>query len=847
MSKQLIIAEKPSVAADIARALGRFTRHGDYYENGEYVLSSAVGHLLELAVPPGYEVKRGKWSFAHLPVIPPRFELTPIERSESRLNLLLRLIKRKDVAGLINACDAGREGELIFRYIVQHAKARKPIQRLWLQSMTPAAIREGFEALRTDRELLPLADAARCRSEADWLVGINGTRAMTAFNSKEGGFYLTTVGRVQTPTLAILVEREEAIRSFKPRDYWEVHARFGARAGEYSGKWFDPGFRKDDAAERRPERLWSAAEAEAIAAACRGRKGAVADETKPVTQLSPLLFDLTSLQREANGRFGFSAKTTLALAQALYERHKVLTYPRTDSRALPEDYLGTVKKAMELLAGKREYAPFARNVLKNNWVRPNKRVFDNAKVSDHFAIVPTLQLPGHLNEAEGKLYDLVVRRFLAVFHPAAEYLQTTRVTQVREYSFKTEGRILQVPGWLAVYGRAAQEESQNLPAVQAGEAVAAAEVSAVASQTKPPARYTEATLLSAMEGAGKLVEDDELREAMEAKGLGTPATRAAIIEGLIQEKYVHREGRELKPTWKAFRLLLALHHCGVTEITSPELTGDWEHKLKLMESGKLERDVFMEHIEQVTRDLVERIRNGDIPEEAYATVEAPCPKCGGVIQENYRKFQCQSCDFSLWVVLSGREWQPEEIAGLVTRRFVGPLAGFRSRAGKPFSAAIRLTDDHKPEFDFGQARLDEEAQNPPDFSGQDSVGACPKCRARVFEHGAVYVCEKAVGPGRSCDFRSGKMILQQPVDRAQMQKLLATGRSDLLTQFVSRKGRRFKAYLVKTAEGRVGFEFEARAPRKAPSTAAEPVAGQPRTRGKAPAKQRARAAGRKTV
>jgi DNA topoisomerase-3 len=819
MSKQLIITEKPSVANDIARAIGGFTRHGDYYENGGYVLSSAVGHLLELAVPTEHEVKRGKWSFAHLPVIPPHFELAPIERNESRLNLLLRLIKRKDVTGLINACDAGREGELIFRYIVQHAKAKKPIQRLWLQSMTPAAIREGFEALRPDRELLPLADAAKCRSEADWLIGINGTRAMTAFNSKEGGFYLTTVGRVQTPTLAILVEREEAIRAFRPRDYWEVHARFGAQAGEYAGRWFDPGFKKDEEAERKAERLWNAADAEAIAAACRGQSGAVSDETRPATQLSPLLFDLTSLQREANGRFGFSAKTTLALAQALYERHKVLTYPRTDSRALPEDYLSTVKKSMQLLAGTREYAPFAKNVIKNNWVRPNKRVFDNAKVSDHFAIIPTLQLPKHLNEVEHKLYDLVVRRFLAVFHPAAEYLQTTRVTQVGEHQFKTDGRILQVPGWLAVYGRSAQEESLNLPAVAAGENVAVLEVNALANQTKPPARYTEATLLSAMEGAGKLVEDDELRAAMEAKGLGTPATRAAVIEGLIQERYVQREGRELKPTWKAFRLLLALHHFGVTEITSPELTGDWEYQLKLMETGKLQREVFMDHIEKVTRDLVERIKKGDIPEEAYATVEAPCPKCGGVVQENYRKFQCQNCDFSLWVVLSGREWAPEEVAELITQRFVGPLSGFRSRVGKPFSAGLRMTDDYKLEFDFGQARPGEE-ETAPDFSGQESLGACPKCNSRVFEHGVSYVCEKAVGPERSCDFRSGKMILQQPVERAQMQKLLATGRTDLFTRFISKKGRPFKAYLAKTPEGKVGFEFEARKPRK-------PKAGQP--------------------
>jgi len=848
MTKQLIITEKPSVANDIARAIGGFTRHGDYYENGGYVLSSAVGHLLELAVPKEHEVKRGKWSFAHLPVIPPRFELAPIERNESRLNLLLRLIKRKDVTGLINACDAGREGELIFRYIVQHAKAKQPIQRLWLQSMTPASIREGFESLRADRELLPLADAAKCRSEADWLIGINGTRAMTAFNSKEGGFYLTTVGRVQTPTLAILVEREESIRAFRPRDYWEVHARFEAKAGEYPGRWFDPGFKKEEEAERKADRLWNAADAEAIAAACRDQFGTVTDDTRPATQLSPLLFDLTSLQREANGRFGFSARTTLSLAQALYEKHKVLTYPRTDSRALPEDYIATVKKAMDMLGDIRDYAPFAKNVLKNGWVKPNRRIFDNSKISDHFAIIPTLQPPRHLNEIEHKLYDLVVRRFLAVFHPAAEYQQTTRVTQVGEHQFKTEGRILQAAGWLAIYGRTAQEESQNLPAVAAGENVTVLEVNALANQTKPPARYTDATLLSAMEGAGKLVEDDELREAMEAKGLGTPATRAAVIEGLIQERYVQREGRELKPTWKAFRLVLALHHFGVTEITSPELTGDWEYKLKLMETGKLQREVFMDHIEQVTRDLVERIKNGDIPEEAYATVEAPCPKCGGVVQENYRKFQCQNCDFTLWVVLSGREWAPEEVAELITKRFVGPLSGFRSRIGKPFSAGLRMTDDYKLEFDFGQARPGEE-EAAPDFSGQESVGACPKCKSRVFEHGVAYICEKAVGPGRSCDFRSGKMILQQPVERAQMQKLLATGRTDLFTRFISRKGRPFKAYLVKTPEGKVGFEFEARKPRKPKAeepAAPAPVSASPKAKergapGKPAATQRAKA------
>ena len=812
MGKKLIIAEKPSVAADIARALGGFTRKGDYFESDQYVLSSAVGHLLELAVPEKYDVKKGKWSFARLPLIPPHFDLAPIERSENRLNLLLRLMKRKDIAGLVNACDAGREGELIFRYIVQHAKAKKPIERLWLQSMTQQSIRDGFEHLRADKAMLPLADAAKCRSEADWLVGINGTRAMTAFNSKEGGFYLTTVGRVQTPTLAILVEREEKIRAFTPKDYWEVHAKFGARAGEYPARWFDPKFKKDDDAERKAERLWSAAKAEAIVSACSGKTGVASEESKPTTQISPPLFDLTSLQREANARFGFPARMTLSLAQALYERHKVLTYPRTDSRALPEDYVATVKKTLDSLTDLREYATFAKQIQKQGWVKPNRRIFDNSKISDHFAIIPTLQVPKHLNEAEQKLYDFVVRRFLAVFYPAAEFLQTTRITRVGEHHFKTEGKVLQNPGWLAVYGRSGGEENENLPPIEDNEKVKVLEVAAQANQTKPPPRYTEATLLSAMEGAGKLVEDDELREAMGAKGLGTPATRAAIIEGLIREEYVHREGRELVPTPKAFSLLFALHVMTIPELASPELTGEWEHKLKLIEAGNFTRDEFMEHISELVRKVVAIIKDGDIPDTVFATVRAPCPKCGGEVQENYRKFQCQKCDFSIWKVVSGREWSADEIAELIKKRSIGPLTGFRSKMGKPFAAVVKLNDELRPEFDFGQASG--EGEEAPDFSGQEPLGACPKDGGRVFEHGMAYTCENAVGPKRSCDFRSGRMILQQPIERAQMKKLLETGRTDLLTGFVSKKGRRFKAFLVKQPDGKIGFEFQPRAPKE---------------------------------
>jgi DNA topoisomerase-3 len=827
MAKKLIIAEKPSVANDIARVLGGFTRHGDYYESRDYVLSSAIGHLLELVPPEGVEVKRGKWSFANLPVIPPHFDLQPIERTEERLRLLVKLLARKDVTGVINACDAGREGELIFRYIIRHARNKKPIERLWLQSMTQGAIREGFEQLRKDRELRPLADAAVCRSESDWLVGINGTRAMTAFNSKEGGFYKTTVGRVQTPTLAILVEREDRIRSFKPRDYWEIHATFAAAQGEYAGRWFDENFQKaKEGTEAKPERVWEEKRAAAIRASCLGRPGVATEEAKPASQLSPLLYDLTSLQREANGRFGFSAKTTLALAQALYERHKVLTYPRTDARALPEDYLGTVKKTLDAFAEQKAsgYARHAAQVLKKGWVKPNKRIFDNNKISDHFAIIPTIQRPRHLSEAEAKLYDLVVRRFLAVFFPAAEYLVTTRITRVEGEAFKTEGRVMTEAGWLEVYGRETESgESASLVPIENGEKVHTREVEVRATQTKPPARFTEATLLSAMEGAGKLVEDEELREAMSEKGLGTPATRAQIIEGLIYEDYVHRNGRELQPTPKASSLLFALRHFGINELSSPELTGNWEFKLKQMEHGNLPRSEFMNHIVDLTREMVSRIKRGKIPDTAFRTLNTPCPKCGGKVQENYRKFKCQKCDFSIWKVVSSREFAPEEIETLIVKRSVGPLTGFRSRAGKPFAAMVRLSPEFRAEFDFGPQVGADGTTEAVDFSGLTPLGPCPKCGGRVFEQPIAYTCENSVGPARRCDFRSGRVILQRPIEPEQIQKLLATGRTDLLHRFISRKGRPFSAFLVRGADGKVGFEFApraAKAPRRSPEKAA---------------------------
>ena len=857
MGKSIIIAEKPSVAQDIVRALtpvaGKFEKQAEHFENDRYVVTSAVGHLVEIQAPEAYDVKRGKWSFAHLPVVPPHFELAPIDKTKTRLNAVVKLCRRKDVTELINACDAGREGELIFRLIEQYAAGakgslNKPVRRLWLQSMTPQAIREGFGKLRSDEQMRGLADAARSRSEADWLVGINGTRAFTAFNSRDGGFFLTTVGRVQTPTLSIVVEREEKIRKHVARDYWEVRATFEAAAGAYDGKWFDPKWKKNaEDPELRADRLWTAADALALVQACQGRPARVTEESKPSTQASPLLYDLTTLQREANSRFGFSAKTTLSIAQALYEKHKVLTYPRTDSRALPEDYLPTVRQTFETLADAalpgplRELSMHARKALNDGYVKPSKRIFDNAKVSDHFAIIPTLEAPKSLTEIEARLYDMVVKRFLAVFYPAAEYLVTTRISTVAtataEHRFQTNGKVLVNPGWLAVYGKEAQGEDANLVAVQPGETVRTESLDVKALQTRPPARYTEATLLAAMEGAGKLIDDDELREAMAEKGLGTPATRAAIIEGLIAEKYMLRDGRDLVPTAKAFQLMTLLRGLGVEDLTKPELTGQWEYQLAQMEHGRLQRDAFMAEIAKMAERIVRKAKEYDrdtIPGD-YATLSVPCPNCGGVVKENYRRFACagadgasEGCGFSITKIPAGRAFEIAEAEAFLRDKRIGPLEGFRSKAGWPFTAEMKLVHDTelgnwKLEFDFGdEARQVEGAGEPVDFSGQPALGACPKCKGRVYEHGTNYVCEHSVGAPVTCDFKSGKIILQQPVPREEMTRLLTTGKTALLENFVSNKTRRkFKAFLTWDGkEGKVGFAFEPRPARPAAKKAA---------------------------
>ena len=739
MPKTLVIAEKPSVGRDLVRVLpGAFNKQGgkgeEYLEGPDHVVTWAVGHLVQLADPDEYDDKYKKWRMADLPIVPDRFKLVVRDdRSKKQMNVVKRLLGREDIDQVVNACDAGREGELIFAYLYEKAGSRKPVQRLWLNSMTKSAISAAFEQLQPGEEFAPLEAAARSRSEADWIVGMNSTRAATIRlrSSFDGA---VSLGRVQTPTLAILARREEEIRAFVPEPYWIVDAKFepvkdGPR--RYEGRYH---------AGANP-RLASADEARAIVDACRDQTGTITklDKTER-RERAPLLYDLTSLQRDANARFGFSARRTLAAAQRLYEEHKALTYPRTNSRYITGDMVPEIKPIARLVGSMSEYRAGSEYVLGLD-VLPLGRVVNDAKVTDHHAIIPT-NAESHpvdkMNEDDRRIYDAVVRRFLAAFHPEAVFENTRVETTVATHIFRTRGKLLLVPGWRGVYGETAdlddaspEEEDegreQRLPKLVKDEDVNTLEVKSEEKETKPPQRYTEGRLLAAMETAGKLVEEEELREAMKESGIGTPATRAAIIDRLLQVGYIERDGRALVVTEKGLNVIRLL---GEHPLTSPGLTGDWEHRLANIETGQDSREKFMGDIVKFTEDTVgeldTKLKDVRIPRANLG----PCPVCGRDINENRKGYSCwgrddPGCGFVIWKAKAGKQLPVAVARELIkTGRTEKAVTGFKGRSGKSFRARLALmqNEEGKWRVEFNEPWAKEGAK-PPDADEAPADGA----------------------------------------------------------------------------------------------------------------------------
>jgi DNA topoisomerase-3 len=797
------------------------------------VISSAVGHVVELEMPEDIDKKKyGFWRLETLPIIPEKFGLKPIEDSKEKFSLLKKLLARKDVGQVINACDAGREGELIFAYLYQLAKSKLPVKRAWMQSMTADGIQKAFEKLRDGSELAGLADAARCRSESDWLIGINGTRALTKrmFGSRAGN--VASVGRVQTPTLAIVYARELDIRNFKPRAYWRLTATFEVAHGTYEGVYQRPHFKRDAANEHdRIDRVWEETIARAVLADCQGNPSAtVREEKKPSTQASPRLYDLTTLQREANGRFGLSARRTLQIAQALYERHKVITYPRTDSRALPEDYASTVRETMQSLGG--DLAAHATKVVQSAWIRPgNKKIFNNAQISDHFAIIPTTTEPRTLDEMEAKVYDMIARRFVAAFYPEAQFDVTTRISTIAgKHDFKTEGKVLTEAGWLAVYGKAVIDDDTSaagsdarkdsgsakaLPALTPTDAHKArtTETELHSESTKPPPRYTEATLLSAMEGAGKLVEDEAMADAMKERGLGTPATRADTIDGLINQKYMERQQRELVPTPKAESLIQFLSAVKAEALTSPAMTGEWEFKLRQMELGRVKRDDFMKEVIAQTVGIVERVKGFEEDDSNSRVTDIVSPTDGQPMLETLRGYKSQDGTLMVYKVMTGRKLEEEEIRQLVATGEVGPLDGFVSpRTGNRFPAKLRLVDDEKSDVP-GRKKVAMDFGEKTDVGDLAPIWADPKTGAELCEAPTKYILREKNAEGVwEQTFSLSRILCKRELTRDDLITCITTGRTPLIENFTSKFGRPFKAYLVK-AGNKANFEFPPREPK----------------------------------
>ena len=894
-SKILVIAEKPSVATDLAKVLKVPKATSDYFENEKWVISSSIGHVVRLVDPDDIDPKFKRWTLKDLPIDPVKFDGTASpdilkavisERNNGdRYKLLKKLLGRPDVGTVVNACDAGREGELIFHYVYQLAKSKLPCQRLWLASMTNTAIAEAFDHLLPASAKQGLLDAAICRSQADWLVGMTASRFSTIIigGAKREVF---SVGRVQTPTLMLIVKRELEIRNFVPKTFWKIEGDFGISNGGYRGAAQVPGVTD----RKEAERFYDEAQARKVAEeSIKIGTGIVTDERKPKKESAPRLFDLTTLQREGNRRFGFSAKTTLGVAQALYEKHKALTYPRTDSQYLPEDYLPNAKAALQSLEGAHPAGVFAKEALRSGWVdSAGRRVFDNKKVSDHFAIIPTGTVPHGLTDVEQKIYDLVVRRFVAVFFPMAEFEETVRTTLIGEHNFRTTGKVLVVAGWRAVWGQEAEAEedkdkegSASLPALASADgSPAKAKVHGVdvkEDATKPPARYNEASLLGAMENAGKLVDDEALAEAMKERGLGTPATRAATIEELLAKTYIEREGKELVPQGKAFQLHQFLTQTceNMSFLVEPQLTGEWEYKLKQIEHGEFSSPEFIDDIKKQVGKMLEDVTT-PLP-SAELSPRVLSPTDGLPILTDGIKYLSQDKvgatdrpKMVIYAEMNGHKITPAEVAELVEKRRIGPFSDFRSmKSGKNFTGYIDLVDPDtikprdaeakteaapaaegeetvpakaprktKPKAPSGKLKAvlyfpprDGADGNPDAFDAEWPIlGPCPVSGLPV-QHtptAGYRVCpHKAQEAGAKKTFSLNAEMLKCPISADDVRKLLNEGKMGLKKFVSNRTKRTFEAFLVADKEKGWWFEFPPRKPRVAKGAPAEKKSDEP--------------------
>lgn len=870
MGKRLVITEKPSVARDIVGALGGFTEEDGYWESDDYIVTFAVGHLLELVAPEDIDAKYKRWTLDTLPILPERFPLKPKEGTRDRLRTIKKLIHRDDVENVVNACDAGREGELIFREVVEYLESTKPIERLWLQSMTKKAITDGFTKLADGTKFDGLSEAAHCRNYSDWLIGMNATRALTRRLKSKSENQAWSAGRVQTPTLGMLVDRELEVLEHSPIPYWRIKATFDQAGTPYEGVWFDPEFKSENDDEKE-DRIFEEAKATAILERITGKTAVASETRKPSREAAPPLFDLTSLQREANRRFGWSARRTLNAAQRCYEAHKVLTYPRTDTRALPNDYVAVVEEVIVQLGADARFTAASARLAKDGLLNGEK-IFDDSKVTDHFAIVPTGTIVPDLGGDDGRLFDLVARRFLGAFHPPAIWSRVERTTVVAGENFRSREKVLQVAGWRDVLPDSDTETSIRLPPLgdpEANEAsdvpvgLGAAEIEA--DETKPPPRITEARLLSLMENAGKVVEDEDAdaAEAMKDSGIGTPATRADTIENLISKAYVLRAGRVLRPSVKGLRLIDILRRMNADRLASPALTGQLEKELSDVEHGRVASDNFMKDVYDYTREIVELTKGFEFV-DLFPDDESlgPCPLCGKDVYERSWFYRCKEpegleearkakkqkkkdgedpndvpeivdCPFRIWKDKSGRYVDRRTVRELLADGKSRILDGFMTRQGRTYRGELEIVDG---EVSLKRIAGGESADDlgMPEYEVDDTpLGTCPQCKvANVVETRSTFLCENGLKVLRAierddtttfpvkkkeipegmeyCPFLLPRTICKREITREEATTFVNEGQTPLLQEFTSRRGRPFAATLHLKENGRHGFEFPPR-------------------------------------